>query len=86
MRKKTPCSSVSSNLGACFAYYLAILFLGRLYPTQLLPLLLGGSVVWVLLPYTELFLQRMTRPIPRAKPNKSERFLIASALLKIKPQ
>jgi hypothetical protein len=86
MRKEGPFRGIGSNLGACFVWYLAVIFLGRLYPGHCVYLLAGGIVFWVALPYAELFWQRMTCPIPRAMPKKRERLLIASALVRTKPR
>lgn len=86
MRRGSNFKGISGNLGACCIYYLAILLLGRLYPWHLLPLLCGGIVLWTLMPYTELFLQRMTRPIRRAMPTRRERIVITSALVRTKSQ
>jgi len=84
MQKEAQFRGIGSNLGACFVWYLAVIFLSRLYTGHCVYLLAGGIVFWVMLPFAELFWQRMTRPIPRAMPKKRERLLIASALVRIK--
>jgi len=82
MRKEATFNGINGKLGCSLLYYLAILLWSRLYPAHELHVLAGGIACWVLLPYTEGFLRRMTRPIPRAMPKKGERLLIASAIVK----